>query len=639
MNLAKLFNFKYFIQNIKKSKMAIILFLSVVPIFTALTIITTASNGTMLEFYELGLANIIFMYITPFVLSFALFGYVYKKKNIDFMCSMPISRKSIFVTNTIGGIILLVLSQLITFLISMLIGALTDGIIFTNMLLDIFLYQSIAYIFVFAVSNLAMTVSGNLLTQIVVTLLILFIIPVSVFYFDLWNGNNYDLVDGYYNINSYYRINGIRDYTAPSMPFALTNSGAEYGFNSISILKMVILSLIYIVLGYIFFERKKMESAGESFENKYVHFIVKGLTIIPFAMILVALADSDEWEAILFIVAIIAVYYFIYDLVTNKKNKVIQNLLALAASILILCGVYGVIANISEDINLGIKLADIKSIIVQDINYRLNGLNYEITDKDMIEKIIYDSARDKEYNQGERVELLLNMSNGSKKSYRPYISTDIIEVMLKSANSERFEVGEVKYEDRVELTKNERKNLRNALNNIVREKGISNLYRTLRSDNYDSYYIYGYKYENHRIRKITYPINASEEIFNIVTIAENRNTAEYVRKRESYSLYLSISIDKDFNYYSTCPEEIKAYIIANKDKACNMNEEYIVMNIAGNKFFTNDIENVINIIKNSKEYDEYMNNDYKYYYDDLYYNEIYDTETSIEVIPNTTETI
>ena len=66
MSLAKLFNFKYFMQNIKKSKMAIILFLSVVPMFTALTIITTASNYTMLEFYELGLANIIFMYITLF---------------------------------------------------------------------------------------------------------------------------------------------------------------------------------------------------------------------------------------------------------------------------------------------------------------------------------------------------------------------------------------------------------------------------------------------------------------------------------------------------------------------------------------------------------------------------------------------
>lgn len=631
MNLAKLFNFKYFIQNIKKSKMAIILFLSVVPMFTALTIITTASSSTMLEFYELGLANIIFMYITPFVLSFTLFGYVYKKKSIDFMGSMPISRKSIFVTNTIGGIALLILSQLITFLISLLIGVLTDGVIFTEMLLDIFLYQSIAYIFVFTVANLAMSISGNLLTQIVSTLLILFIIPASVLYFDLWSGNTYDLVDGYYNVSSY-SISGIRDYTAPSTLFSLTNSNAEYGFNIISMLKMIILSVIYIILGYNFFERKKMESAGESFENKYVHFVVKGLTTIPFAMILVALADGDEWEAILFIVAIMVVYYFIYDLVTNKKNKVGQNLLALMASILILCSTYGIIANIGENMDLEIELEDVKSVVVKNVAYRLTGLNYEISDKELIERIIYDGASDRGYKQGERVELVLNLSNGSKKSYRPYVSNELIQIILESATAEDFEVEETRYSERVELTKDERKNLEKALNNVIKEKGLANLYNTLKNA-YDTYYIYGYEYENHRIREITYPIVASEEIFNIVTAAENRNTAEFVRKREYYDFYLSLNTNRDFRYYGDCPEEIKAFIIANKDKACNMNEEYIVILIDGNKFFTNDVENVINIVKNSKEYSEYQKEDYKYYYDDvgeIYYNDPYYYDISTE---------
>ena len=156
MNLMKLFNMKYFMQNVKKSKMAILLFLSIVPIFTALTIITLGKDS-ILEFWKLGLANIIFMYITPFVLSVVLFGYVYKKKSIDFIGSMPISRKSIFITNTIGGSILLILSQLVTLLVSLLAGTLVGGTVFVGMLWDIFVYQSIAYIFVFTISNLAMS--------------------------------------------------------------------------------------------------------------------------------------------------------------------------------------------------------------------------------------------------------------------------------------------------------------------------------------------------------------------------------------------------------------------------------------------------------------------------------------------------
>ena len=109
MSLKKLFNLDYFLQNIKKSKMSILLFLLVVPIFTSLLIITAGEELMDVSFLGLGGFNIFFMYITPFILSLSLFGYVYKKRSADFMCSMPISRKSVFTTNTIGGILLIIL--------------------------------------------------------------------------------------------------------------------------------------------------------------------------------------------------------------------------------------------------------------------------------------------------------------------------------------------------------------------------------------------------------------------------------------------------------------------------------------------------------------------------------------------------
>ena len=249
----KLFNMKYFMQNVKKSKMAILLFLSIVPIFTALTIITLGKDS-ILEFWKLGLANIIFMYITPFVLSVVLFGYVYKKKSIDFIGSMPISRKSIFITNTIGGSILLILSQLVTLLVSLLAGTLVGGTVFVGMLWDIFVYQSIAYIFVFTISNLAMSLSGNILTQIVTTLLITFLIPSGVAYFDIWNsGNSYRIADEYGML--YSTVTNTRNYTAPSAVFGCAINGMSYEYNNTSIAKMVVLSLIYIVIGYIMFNK------------------------------------------------------------------------------------------------------------------------------------------------------------------------------------------------------------------------------------------------------------------------------------------------------------------------------------------------------------------------------------------------
>lgn len=76
MNLTKLFNFKYLIQNIKKSKMALVLFFIIVPIFTSLTIMTTKDQ--ILDFCELAFVNIFGMYIIPFIFSVCLDMYIRK---------------------------------------------------------------------------------------------------------------------------------------------------------------------------------------------------------------------------------------------------------------------------------------------------------------------------------------------------------------------------------------------------------------------------------------------------------------------------------------------------------------------------------------------------------------------------------
>lgn len=605
MNLTKLFNIKYFMQNVKKSKMAIVLFLAIVPIFTALTIITMGKEN-MLEFWEIGLANIIFMYITPFVLSVVLFGYVYKKKSIDFIGSMPISRKTIFVTNTLGGMVLIVLSQLVTFLISILANTIVGGTVFVGMLWDIFIYQSIAYIFVFTISNLAMSLSGNILTQIVTTLLITFLISSGVAYFDLWNSSNsYVILDE--NGVTYSSVDNIRNYTAPSAVFGCAINGMSYEYNNISIIKMLILSIAYIAIGYAMFNKKIMEAAGESFENSYVHLLVKGLTLIPFAMILVPLAEDGGGEAIIFILAIIAVYYFIYDLITNKKNKVLVNLVAMAISILVLFSVYDVVSKVADGTKFSLNFNDVKSITIKDIGYKTNGINIEITEKDLIEKILLSEIR---YNSSQKyVNTEINLKNGTKKLYDTRVDTDVLEVILSKANLDDFEAEKVEY---ISLGKNDKvaiKNLKIALNNAIKTNGLKNIYK--RNDS-EGAYIYTYAYANHSIRRIAYPINISKDVFTIVTKTSNQNAAEYINKRD-YS-YIYICIEDDIDYYGNCPKELRNFIVANKDKVCDLNEKYICIRIGEKRFFTNDIEKVKDIIKNSQvdyeEYDDYENYPY-----------------------------
>ena len=104
MSLTKLFNKNYFVQNILKSKAVIALVIGIVPILNAIFMLTLSVDTTtpvLADMRTISILNILGMYVLPLVLSLCLFGYVFKKKSVDFINSMPLTRKSIFITNSI----------------------------------------------------------------------------------------------------------------------------------------------------------------------------------------------------------------------------------------------------------------------------------------------------------------------------------------------------------------------------------------------------------------------------------------------------------------------------------------------------------------------------------------------------------
>ena len=132
MNLTKLFNKNYFIQNLKKSKTLLGITILAVPVLTVLVLINLyLTDACNIDYEEttkaFNIVNILGMYIIPVAISQILFGYIFKRKSIDFIGSMPINRRNIFLTNIIGGILLILLIQILTF-----IAALTTLTILNN---------------------------------------------------------------------------------------------------------------------------------------------------------------------------------------------------------------------------------------------------------------------------------------------------------------------------------------------------------------------------------------------------------------------------------------------------------------------------------------------------------------------------
>ena len=119
MNLMKLFNINYFKQNLKKSKVVLSIFIGLIPILNTIILLMmiTSNRNYVLDFFEVSTINLIGIYVLPVIISICLFNYIYKKKSVDFINSMPISRKSIYFTNLIAGILIFISMLLVNVII------------------------------------------------------------------------------------------------------------------------------------------------------------------------------------------------------------------------------------------------------------------------------------------------------------------------------------------------------------------------------------------------------------------------------------------------------------------------------------------------------------------------------------------
>ena len=131
MNLMRVFNKNYLLQNLKKSKVVLAIFTCLIPILNTIVLIMILTNNKnyILSFTNISIINLIGIYVLPIIISICLFNYIYKKKSVDFINSMPISRKSIFVTNTILGIMILIMMLLVNVILISIVGLIFNTMI------------------------------------------------------------------------------------------------------------------------------------------------------------------------------------------------------------------------------------------------------------------------------------------------------------------------------------------------------------------------------------------------------------------------------------------------------------------------------------------------------------------------------
>lgn len=423
MNLSKnkLFNLKFLKENIKKSKGLLAFFLGIVPLintlFLAVMAISLKKEFEILDFNSVSLITYIGLYIIPLVLAVSLFGFVFKSKSVDFVLSKPISRKSIYLTNILGGIIIITIFMLLNSLIYILFGLIFSNLIIPlSIIIDYFVFFLISYIFLFIVSSLAISLAGNLMSSLVILLLITCLYPffsvLNLYYYETNNidtyikcndetckpenyscGQNSTCIN-HLEKNEYY-IKGDKKIAGTfTAPFYVLNDTNHTLYNSKSLIKMLILIPIYGLIGFYAFIKRKMENNETNFKNPKIHYLVKIITLITVSFICYLIVKDAEAIGFIVSIFIILIYSSLYDLITRKEiYRFLKSSIISFLTLIILFGIFGIYDMYMDnkvEILKDLKAIEVEGITIKkDQKYLVNNTN--ITGAEIINSILKDT--------------------------------------------------------------------------------------------------------------------------------------------------------------------------------------------------------------------------------------------------------
>lgn len=640
MSLTSLFNFGYLKENIKKSKAIILLCIFLLPIINGIILLMDCSldSNFMPSMNDLSYLILLGMYFIPVIISLVLFGFVYKKGSIDFVLSMPISKKELFLTNTLGGILVIGLMMVVNFVISLVICLIYSSTIIVDyrMLFDILVLYFVAYVFVFVCTNMAISVTSNKITAIVVTLLILFLVPfVSTFIstkgFMYNNGNNarieciseeckpniYTCDDVSCEMDkelSFYKayvskVDGIT-YTLPYEIIKDNIFGIESESDVIvSIVKMIVLSVIYIFASLYLFIRKGFEVVGTSFKSERVHVFVRTLTTVPiicvFYIIIKNLSISryDFFSVILLFILIMA-YLIIYDLLTRKK---VTNFFKMVMCLVIVFLSFVIVGSLFEEEDYNINALDIKEISFMDEYDSFVGktkdrdvINYAVSlllDTESLGDVYY-TYHVKAYTKSGIYRFNIYVTDDNYDYINGILSNDdnFVSSYTKYKKTDVFGVG---YSDGyVRFSSN------NSLSSMIVNKYRNDISLFEVSNGNDLFDVSLYMYDNFNVRTVTFNVSEDKELALGLLRYYNANVRSYFSDgfdNEIYSCYI------DGRYYGYFYDEIVKFIALHIDDDIDIDKEYSYITLYSNygkyNFATNSTIELNDIISGNKDLD------------------------------------
>lgn len=348
MNLTKLFNFNFIKENIKKS-IGILLFLFfIIPIVNILYLFNMLNQQIyVINLIDLSKMTYFASFIFPVVVAYILNSYLFKQNSLDFYLSKPINKRKLFFSNIFTGLFIIIVLLIINVIIFSLFN-LTNLSIPFSLLFDYFIYTFILYAFIYIVISLAISLCGNFITALIISIILIWSFPTTLYVDKLLSETYTETYIKFKGDSNEYYMQHIKNIEHPlTLPSGFI---LKREFNSGDIIKTILLSIAYVFVGYVLFKKRKMENIAVGLKNESLHYTVKTILFLPFALLNALFLKEKTIFTGLIITFAAIFYYLIYDLLTQKKlYKPLKSTIIFTWTyiILSLC-FYGIITNYNK---------------------------------------------------------------------------------------------------------------------------------------------------------------------------------------------------------------------------------------------------------------------------------------------------
>ena len=347
----KIFNGKLCVDVLKQLRKAGFVMLIVTLVISVTPILIAYFNSTR-HGAAIGIPSAIsvapvlipFMYLGAMGLVFSVFSFLNKRDSSDFYHALPNTRLCTYVSLLVPAIIWL-LGIIVANIAAIGATYALCGLPFNYAYIPyLLLSYGVGALLVAACAAIAVSISGTRFTNIILTGILVFLPRLVLLVFQMLLSKASVIVP----TSEFGWFMSPQINLAFGMFFGMSGNEQGVVLNLGAIIYSFVLGLVYFVLGYFLFNRRKSELAGMSAPGRGWQTLYRCLITLPVFLVglLVTFGGIYEIEIVVALVIASLIVYFVYELITTKKLKNLVRSIPAYFGLYIVCAILALIASL-----------------------------------------------------------------------------------------------------------------------------------------------------------------------------------------------------------------------------------------------------------------------------------------------------